>query len=95
MTADTTRRLLSIDLLDEAEHARLDEIGNRAVLTQPAPAPVSIPELLAAQVAHTPEAAGPARRCPVTAVMGWSCALTRRPGRGQALVAGVGGEMPT
>ena len=36
MTADPTRRLSSIDLLDEAEHARLDEIGNRAVLTQPA-----------------------------------------------------------
>ena len=38
------------------EHARLDEIGNRAVLTQPAPAPVSIPVLFAAQVARTPEA---------------------------------------
>src|SRR5262249_53955608 len=34
MTADPTRRLSSMDLLDEAEHARLDEIGNRAVLTQ-------------------------------------------------------------
>ena len=45
-----------MDLLDEAEHARLDEIGNRAVLTQPAPAPVSIPVLFAAQVARTPEA---------------------------------------
>ena len=29
------RRLSSIDLLDDGEHARLDEIGNRAVLTQP------------------------------------------------------------
>ncbi len=38
------------------EHARLDEIGNRAVLTQPATAPVSIPVLFAAQVARTPEA---------------------------------------
>ena len=37
------------------EHARLDEIGNRAVLTQPA-TPVSIPVLFAAQVARTPEA---------------------------------------
>ena len=36
MTADPTRRLSSMDVLDEAEHARLDEIGNRAVLTQPA-----------------------------------------------------------
>ena len=45
-----------MDLLDAAEHARLDEIGNRAVLTQPAPTPVSIPVLFAAQVARTPEA---------------------------------------
>ena len=30
--------------------------GNRAVLTQPATAPVSIPVVFAAQVAHTPEA---------------------------------------
>ena len=36
MTADPTRRLSAIDVLDEAEHARLDAIGNRAVLTQPA-----------------------------------------------------------
>ena len=49
------RRLSSVDLLDAGEHARLDEIGNRAVLTQPA-TPVSIPELFAAQVARTPEA---------------------------------------
>ena len=27
MTADPTRRLSSVDLLDEAEHARLDEMG--------------------------------------------------------------------
>ena len=33
MTADPTRRLSSIDVLDAGEHARLDEIGNRAVLT--------------------------------------------------------------
>ena len=56
MTADPTRRLSSIDLLDAGEHARLDEIGNRAVLTQPAAAAVSIPVLFAAQVARTPEA---------------------------------------
>ena len=36
MTADPTRRLSSVDVLDEGEHARLDELGNRAVLTQPA-----------------------------------------------------------
>ena len=56
VTADPTQRLSSIDLLDEAEHARLDEIGNRAVLTQPRTAPVSIPVLFAAQVAGTPDA---------------------------------------
>ena len=55
MTADPARRLSSVDVLDADEHARLDEIGNRAVLTQPA-TPVSIPVLFAAQVARTPEA---------------------------------------
>ena len=58
MTADPTRRLSSMDVLDEGEHARLDEIGNRAVLTQPATAPVSIPVLFAAQVARTPGGGG-------------------------------------
>ena len=33
MTADPTRRLSSMDVLDEGERVRLDEIGNRAVLT--------------------------------------------------------------
>ena len=56
MTADPTRSLSSIDLLDEPERARLDEIGNRAVLTRPAPTRVSVPVLFAAQVARTPEA---------------------------------------
>ena len=56
MTADPGRRLSSVDLLDEGEHARLDEIGNRAVLSKPATTPVSIPVLLAAQVAQTPDA---------------------------------------
>ena len=56
MTADPTRRLSSMDVLDEAEHARLDEVGNRAVLTQPVTAPVSIPVLFAEQVARAPEA---------------------------------------
>ena len=40
MTADPARRLSSIDVLDADEHARLDELGNRAVLTQPATAGV-------------------------------------------------------
>ena len=56
VTADPTRRLSSMDLLDAGEHARLDGWGNRAVLTQPAPPPVSVPVLFAAQVAQTPEA---------------------------------------
>ena len=56
MTADPTRRLSSMDVLDAGEHARLDEIGNRAVLTQPATTPVSVPVLFAAQVARAPEA---------------------------------------
>ena len=56
MTADPTRRLSSMDLLDAGEHARLDGWGNRAVLTQPATTPVSIPVLFAAQVARAPEA---------------------------------------
>ena len=55
MAADPTRRLSSIDVLDEREHVRLDEISNRAVLTQPVIG-VSIPELFAAQVVRTPDA---------------------------------------
>ncbi len=55
MTADPTRRLSSIDLLDGGEQARLDGWGNRAVLTRPATTQVSIPVLFAAQVARTPE----------------------------------------
>ena len=56
MTADPTARLSSLDLLDAGEHARLDEIGNRAVLSAPAPPSVSVAVLFAAQVARTPEA---------------------------------------
>src|SRR6202022_3427349 len=52
LTTEPTRRLSSMDLLDEAEHARLDGWGNRAVLTRP----VSVPVVFAAQVARTPEA---------------------------------------
>ena len=56
MTTDAARRLSSVDVLDEAEHARLAEVGNRAVLTRRAPAAVSVPALFAAQVARAPEA---------------------------------------
>src|ERR1700739_4369764 len=55
MTADPGRALASVDVLDEGEHARLDEIGNRAVLTRRA-SPVSVPVLFAAQVARAPQA---------------------------------------
>ena len=56
MTADPARRLSSVDVLDEAEYARLDGWGNRAVLTEPGPTAVSIPAVFAAQVARAPEA---------------------------------------
>jgi amino acid adenylation domain-containing protein len=56
MTADPTRRLSSVDLLDADEHARLDGWGNRAVLTLPAGTPVSIPALYAEHVQRAPEA---------------------------------------
>src|SRR5258705_5077421 len=48
MTAEPMRRLSSVDLLDEDEHARLDAFGSRAVLTDATSRPsasVSIPEL--------------------------------------------------
>ncbi|ORA15463.1 non-ribosomal peptide synthase/polyketide synthase, partial [Mycobacterium arosiense] len=56
MTADPTHPVSSVDLLDEAEHARLEELGNAAILTGPGAAPVSVPELFAAQVAAAPTA---------------------------------------
>ena len=56
MTADPARRLSSVDVLDEAEYARLDGWGNRAVLTEPVATAVSIPAVFAAQVARAPEA---------------------------------------
>jgi amino acid adenylation domain-containing protein/thioester reductase-like protein len=55
MTADPGRSLSSVDLLDESEHARLDEVSNRAVLSAGASS-VSVPALFAAQVARTPDA---------------------------------------
>src|SRR6476659_8206642 len=56
MTADPTRQLSSMDVLDAGEHARLDGWGNRAVLTRPV-TPVSIPVVFADWVACTPGAA--------------------------------------
>ncbi|MGV0597990.1 AMP-binding protein, partial [Mycolicibacterium porcinum] len=55
MTADLTRRLSSMDFLDEDEHAELFGWGNRSVLSGPVGSSVSIPELFAAQVARVPE----------------------------------------
>ena len=56
VTTDLTRRLSSIDLLDDDQQAQLDRWGNRPVLTQPTPPAESIPALFAAQVARTPDA---------------------------------------
>ncbi|MFI5510326.1 non-ribosomal peptide synthase/polyketide synthase, partial [Mycobacterium sp. NPDC051804] len=56
LTHDPVRRLSSVDLLDEVEQTHLDEIGNRAVLTRPADAPMSIPALFEVQVVRAPEA---------------------------------------
>ncbi|SHX15256.1 Probable peptide synthetase NRP [Mycobacteroides abscessus subsp. abscessus] len=44
-----------MDLLDDDDHDRLDEWGNRAVLTEPAAEPVSIPVVFAVQVERAPE----------------------------------------
>ena len=55
MTADPERPLSSMDVLVESERARLDEIGNRAVLTAPAGIQDSIPGLFASHVARAPE----------------------------------------
>ncbi|WP_170062407.1 hypothetical protein, partial [Mycobacterium intermedium] len=55
MVANPGQRLSAIDVLDEAERARLDELSNRAVLTGP-PAGAAIPVLFAGQAARTPEA---------------------------------------
>ena len=55
MTTDPAARISAIDVLDADEHARLDDIGNRAVLASP-PAPESIPEMFTAHVTATPDA---------------------------------------
>ncbi|WP_445161590.1 amino acid adenylation domain-containing protein [Mycobacterium sp. Dal123C01] len=55
MVGDGSRRLSSVDVLDAAERARLDVLGNRAVLRRPVVG-ASIPDLFAAQVARSPEA---------------------------------------
>ncbi|OBH32144.1 non-ribosomal peptide synthetase [Mycobacterium sp. E342] len=57
MMANPSQPVSSIDVLDAHEHTRLDNWGNRAILSRPAAPPVSIPQAFAAQVASTPEAA--------------------------------------
>ncbi|WP_139329526.1 non-ribosomal peptide synthetase, partial [Mycobacterium sp. IS-2888] len=57
MAADPAQRLSSMELLDEAEYARLDAWGNQGVLTRPATPELSIPALFATQVASNPAAA--------------------------------------
>jgi amino acid adenylation domain-containing protein/non-ribosomal peptide synthase protein (TIGR01720 family) len=56
VTSDPTARLSSIHVLSAGEVNRLHRWGNRAVLTSPAPPPVSVPRALATQVAQTPHA---------------------------------------
>ena len=56
MTSDPAARLSSLDVLEAGEYARLDEVGNRAVLTQPVAAAVSVPALFAEHVLRCPEA---------------------------------------
>ncbi len=74
MTADPTRSLSSMDVLDVGEHARLDGWGNRAVLTQPAPTPVSIPVLFAEHVHRSPRRS----RSAAVSVRGPTARLMRR-----------------
>ncbi|WP_156660754.1 non-ribosomal peptide synthetase, partial [Mycobacterium sp. 852002-10029_SCH5224772] len=56
MPADPARRLLSLDVLDAPERARLRRWGNRAVLTEQPSAPVSLPAVFAAQATRLPDA---------------------------------------
>ena len=75
---------------------RLDEWGNRAVLSRPAPAAVSIPEVFAAQVARTPGGGGGDFRGTVDDVSrtrrgrrtGWRTCWSSR-GRGPGRVCGA------
>ncbi|QRY54625.1 amino acid adenylation domain-containing protein [Mycolicibacterium septicum] len=55
VAADPRQLLSTIDVLDVADHVRLDEIGNRGVLTTPT-VPMSVPVMFAEQVVCTPEA---------------------------------------
>ncbi|WP_407662583.1 amino acid adenylation domain-containing protein [Mycolicibacterium aurum] len=56
MAADPTRKLSSIDVLDEAERTTLHDWGNRAALTRAVAPAATIPALFATQAARTPDA---------------------------------------
>ncbi|MGV0804438.1 amino acid adenylation domain-containing protein [Mycolicibacterium setense] len=56
MVADPTELVASVDVLDAADRARLDEVGHRAVLTGSV-VESSIPEAFLAQVGLAPDAA--------------------------------------
>ncbi len=55
MTTAPARPLSSIDVLDSVEDAQIAAWSNRAALTEPVAAPVSIPALFATQLARAPE----------------------------------------
>jgi hypothetical protein len=56
VTADLSRRLSSMDFLDDDDYVQLDRWGNRAALTQVPYSVVSIPVVFAGQVVRAPEA---------------------------------------
>ncbi len=56
MTADVDRKLSSIDVVDPEEHARLDAMGNRAILGRRVTTPASVPALFSEQVMRAPDA---------------------------------------
>ena len=56
LVVDPGRRVSSVDLLDEAEHARLHQWGNRVVLAGSVSASVSVPALFGVQVETAPDA---------------------------------------
>ncbi|MGH3642276.1 MAG: condensation domain-containing protein, partial [Mycobacterium sp.] len=56
MIADPARRLWAIDVLDSAEHERVEEWSHRTVLFEAPGTPVSVPERFAVQVGRAPEA---------------------------------------